>query len=213
MAKGKPFQYEAALVWAACSAAQRINGSYVKLVEYEQPGSLPARTNREIINSLLLEPSAILAEDHQQAELVRNHFKGLVFKVLAQGRLNDFENTAMLIANKEVIDSNYDIAVMASLPSSYERAVHRDGVTRRLRDTTGGYIGAAGDRVVSKVEIVGSNYSQQWGVWFIRAITDLDQAVLFSYRESMALGDVVQIRGTVKSHRDNATQLNRVKII
>jgi hypothetical protein len=209
MAKSKSMQYEAPLVWAAATAAQRINGSYVKLVAEGTQG----KTNRELVNSLLREPSLITEEDYSLAESARTHFKGLVFKILGQGRLNDFENTAMLIANKDIIDSNYDIAVLASLPSSYERAVRRDMATQKLRDASGGVFGSAGDRVVTSVEIVSSNYSQQWAVWFVRAITDKDEPVLFSYREQLESGRKLQIRGTVKGHRDNATQLNRVKII
>ena len=197
------------LVWAAAYAAQRVNGNYVKTAY----GSDGKKSNREIINSLLLEPSLITKEDIAGGELVRTHYRGLMFKVLAQGRLNDFENTAMLIANKDVIDSNYDIAVVASLPSCYQRDSKRSADTEKIRDTRGGYVGTVGDKISTNVKILGSTYSQKWAVWYVTAITDADQAILFGYRESLDEGKVVAIKGTVKSHRsDNITQLNRVKI-
>jgi hypothetical protein len=46
----------------------------------------------------------------------------------------------------------------------------------------------------------------------ITAITTDNRSVFFAYRESVALGKLIQFRGTVKRHADRGTQLNRVKI-
>jgi len=55
-------------------------------------------------------------------------------------------------------------------------------------------------------------YSQNFGVYFITAVTADRHAVFFSYRERLANGHQCRIRGTVKAHRENSTQLNRVRI-
>jgi hypothetical protein len=50
-------------------------------------------------------------------------------------------------------------------------------------------------------------------VYFISGITDTNQAVFFSYRERHAVGTLITIKGTVKAHRPDATQLSRVRVI
>jgi hypothetical protein len=42
---------------------------------------------------------------------------------------------------------------------------------------------------------------------------DNDQAIFFSYKTELEAGALIKISGTVKAHRDNVTQLNRVKIL
>jgi hypothetical protein len=103
--------------------------------------------------------------------------------------------------------------VIASLPASYERAVKRDTQNRKLESASGGFVGRVGDKVKLNVEVVRSVFSQQWNVYFVSGITSDDQAVFFSYREAIPDGKLVVAYGTVKAHRGNSTQLNRVKIV
>jgi hypothetical protein len=103
--------------------------------------------------------------------------------------------------------------VIASLPSCYERAVKRDNANRKLEQARGGFIGSIGSKVKINVEVVRSVFSQQWGVFFVSGVTPEDQAVFFSYREAIPVGKLIIAEGTVKAHRDNNTQLNRVKVI
>jgi hypothetical protein len=56
-------------------------------------------------------------------------------------------------------------------------------------------------------------FSQQWNVFFVTGITSSDQVVFFSYREAIPAGTTIVAQGTVKAHRDNSTQLNRVKVV
>ena len=198
-------------VWSAACAAQRINGAYVKNLADVAEGQ-NAATNRILIDQHLANPSFITEADREQGQLVRKYYKALTFKILQGKKLNDFENTAMVIANRDVIESNYDIAVIASLPSCYERAVKRDNMNRKLESATGGYIGRVGDKVQVSVEVVRSVFSQQWNVFFVSGITSNDQAVFFSYKQQILAGTIIVAQGTVKAHRDNSTQLNRVKV-
>lgn len=198
-------------VWGAACAAQRINGAYVKFVGEVAEGQ-QAETNRQIIDRFIADTSQITEADREQAKAVRGYYKGLTFKILQGKKLNDFDNTAMVIANRDVIESTYDIAVIASLPSCHERAVKRDNINRKLENADGGYIGRIGDKVQVTVEVVRSNFSQQWNVFFVSGITDKNQAVFFSYKWAIESGKVITAQGTVKAHRDNTTQLNRVKV-
>ena len=209
------------IVWAAACAAQRINGDYVKIVtsyatnEEILPNSLqtPAKqTNRMIMDRLIADQSEITDADRQQGQAVRSYYKGLTFKILQGKRLSDFENTAMVIGNRDVIENTYDIAVIASLPSCYERAVKRDNDSRKLENARGGLIGSVGDKVKVNVEVVRSSFSQQYNVYFVSGVTTDDQAVYFSYKQPIDSGKLIIAEGTVKRHGDNTTQLNRVKV-
>lgn len=210
------------IVWAAACAAQRINGDYVKIVtsyatnEEILPNSLQTpvkQTNRMIMDRLIADQSEITDADRQQGQAVRSYYKGLTFKILQGKRLSDFENTAMVIGNRDVIENTYDIAVIASLPSCYQRAVKRDNDSRKLENARGGLIGSVGQKVKVNVEVVRSSFSQQYNVFFISGVTTDDQAVYFSYRNEIDAGKLIIAEGTVKRHGDNITQLNRVKVI
>ena len=210
---------DADTVWSAACAAQRINGEYIKMVTSyadsdEQAASTETkRTNRQLIDMLLADTSLITDADRQQAEAVRKYYKAFTFKILQGKMLSEFDNNAMVIANRDVIEATYDIAVIASLPASYERAVKRDNLNRKIESASGGFVGRVGDKVKLTVEVVRSVFSQQWNVFFITGITSDDQPVFFSYREAIPTGKSIVAQGTVKAHRDNTTQLNRVKIV
>jgi len=213
---------DADTVWSAACAAQRINGEYVKAVTSyvtnedilpESEQTPPKEINRDIINRLVADPSQITDADRVQAEAVRKYYKAFTFKILQGKMLSEFDNNAMVISNRDVIESNYDVAVIASLPASYERAVKRDNLNRKIDSASGGFVGRVGDKVKLTVEVVRSVFSQQWNVFFITGITTDDQPVFFSYRETIPTGKTIVAQGTVKAHRDNSTQLNRVKLV
>ena len=201
-------------VWGAAVQAQRINGSYVKLsMISESDPSLTKLSNRMIVEKLLADPFTITDEDREEGKKVRAFYQAFTFKILQGKRLNEFDNTAMLIANRDVIESTYDLAVIASLPSVYERGVKRQSVEQRINFAQGGYISAVGNKVSTAIEVLRSIYSEKWGTHYITGINSDDQVVFFAYKETLPVGKFFDIYGTVKAHRDNSTQLNRVKVI
>jgi len=206
-------------VWGAACAAQRINGEYIKdgqnqIGEFGEVLSTKLR-NRDIMLQFLHDPALLLEEDIEQAKKVRQYFQAYTFKILKGTKLNDFDNNAMLISNRDIINSNYDIAVIASLPSSYERGVKRGNVDQRIKFATGGYIGTSGDKITVSIEVLKTVYSQKWNTSYFTGITSEDQVVFFAYNhiDRLEIGDTYTIQGTVKAHRDNSTKLNRVKVI
>jgi hypothetical protein len=196
-------------VWAAACAAQRINGAYLKTIEEGKN----TETNRQIMDNFIANTDMITEADREQGQLVRTYYKGFTFKILQGKKLSDFDNTAMVIANRDVIESTYDIAVIASLPSCQERAVKRDNINRKLENASGGFIGRVGDKVKVNVEVVRCVFSQQWMTHFVSGVTTDDQAVFFAHKQPINIGKLIIAEGTVKAHRDNSTQLNRVKVI
>jgi len=206
--------YNADDVWSAACAAQRINGSYIKLsIISESDPATTKLSNRMIVGQLLVDQSGITEQDREQGKKVRAFYQALTFKILQGKQLGDFDNTAMLISNRDVITGNYDVAVIASLPSCYERGVVRQTADQRVNFATGGFIGKANDKVTLSIEVLKSVYSQKWMTNYVTGITSDDQVVFFSYKEALDIGKVLNITGTVKAHRDNSTQLNRVKVI
>jgi len=208
------FTFNADDVWAAACAAQRINGSYVKLAMIsESDPSLTKLSNRMLAMQLLADPFSITDEDREQSKKVRAFYQALTFKILQGKHLSEFDNNAMVLSNRDVISSNYDLAVICSLPSCYERGVVRQSADHRISFAQGGFIGAVGNKVSATVEVVKSVYSQKWMTNFVTGITSEDQVVFFAYKEALEVGKMFDIYGTVKSQRDNTTQLNRVKVI
>ena len=207
-------QHDADNVWSAACAAQRINGSYIKLsVISESDPATTKLSNRMLVEKLLADLSGITDEDREQGVKVRAFYQAYTFKILQGKQLSDFDNTAMLIANREIITGNYDVAVIASLPSCYERGVVRQSADQRVNFATGGFIGKANDKVTASIEVLKSVFSMKWNTNYVTGITTDDQIVFFAYKEALDIGKVLNINGTVKAHRDNSTQLNRVKVI
>jgi hypothetical protein len=201
-------------VWGAAVTAQRINGGYVKLsVLTEADKASNKLSNRQLIESFMVDSNLITEEDMEQGKKVRAFYQAFTFKILKGKQLSEFDNTAMLIANRDVIESNYDVAVIASLPSCYERGVKRQTIDQRVNFATGGFIGQVGNKVSTSIEVLRSVYSHSYNVNFVTGINSDDQVVFFAYKNELPAGKMFDIYGTVKGHRDNTTQLNRVKVI
>jgi hypothetical protein len=210
--KQPTFSYVADDVWAAACQAQQINGEYVKT---SMPNDVLRRTNRAIVELLLADPTKITDENREQAKKVRQYYQAFTFKVLKGTKLSEFDKYAMLLSNSDVIETAYSLAVIISLPQGYERGVKRDNADQRVKFATGGYIGNVGDKVTLTIEVVKTVYSQKWNTSYFTGITDEDQIVFFAYNhiDRLDIGNTYTIQGTVKAHRDNSTQLNRVKVI
>lgn len=198
-------------VWAAAYQAFVAQGNqYVKAIA---PGVPDHKTNRMIVESLLADTTQITEGSREQAKAIRDYFKGYTFKLLQGKSLNDFNNTAMTIACKDTISSNYDLAVVVSLPATYEKANKRDNIDRRINFASGGYVGTIGDKVALNIEVVKALWSQKWNTWYLTGITGEDQVVFFAHKTNYDIGTHLTIQGAVKGTRDNSTQLNRVKVL
>lgn len=218
MSKFAPFDFSANDVWAAAAKAQRINGRYLKQVEWDK--GKETMTNRQLILRYLEEPHARLAlRDKHEGAKIRQYFQGLVFKMISGEYMSEFDKSTVDIAQKERIDSNYDLAVIASLPSVYAKAIVRDAQNRRIRSLSNNkMIGKVGERMDLAVEVIKSVYSQKWGVYYTTCVTPNEEVLYFaSVNINPKPGSTISIRGTVKQHRvsddGTQTQFNRVKLI
>ena len=210
-----------ATVWAAACAAQRINGQYIKQDEFDYPEGgqavLTATASRTIMKELLANPDRLTAQDFEQGAECKTFLQNdITFRAL-KNKLTEFDSaTSKVLAVEENFDSaqhKYELAVIASLPASRTRALERQATDSRVQQATGEYVGAVGDMVALDVEVIKTNYSQQWNTWYATAITSDNRAVFFAFRVQLTIGNSILIKGTVKAHRSGTTQLNRVKIV
>jgi hypothetical protein len=104
-----------------------------------------------------------------------------------------------------------EIAIIASPIQSYRAGVAEE---QKMWGTDTSPVAPVGTKVECQVEVIKSVYSQNYNTNYIRAVTVKDRkVVMFNYREGMDPGTVLTIKGTVKAHREDCTQLNRVKVL
>jgi hypothetical protein len=210
-------EYDTMLVLSAACAAQRVNGSYIKFATVQVPSingtvNVHKRTNRELTVEYLELQENITDADRDMAEEMRRYWNGKTFKLLTGEYMSDFDRNMLVLLQKETVTEGYDVAVLASMPNSYQKNLKLDERDRRVKFSQGGYIGIVGERVRTQVEVLKCVYSLKWFTYFVTGITSSDQAVFFSYKQEVAVGNVLNIAGTVKRHQINQTQLNRVKV-
>lgn len=208
----KPFQADE--VWAAAAAAYRINGEYVKAVpRWATPDPNAKTSNRNIILELLDNPAGITHSDREQGSDTRRYYQSLTFKILQNRRISDYERNAMKVSEKDEIEPDgLDLNLIASLPANVVRAKERDKIENRIVYNADGVIGSIGERISVEIEVLKSAFSINWGVYYITGITTENQVVYFGYKNDVQAGKIIKVTGRVKAHRDNSTQLNRVRI-
>jgi hypothetical protein len=204
--------YNTADVFAAAAAAHRVNGGYLKYSETNDEAGTSKIANKILIRQFLDGNFDIREQDREVGEKVMQHCRSLTFKLLTDKRLSDFEQNMLSIVEKETVGSNFDIAIVSSLPAAYERTQIRNTVEVRLRETEC-LDGLVGDKVAISAEVVKCYFSDTWGTHFVTAITEDNKQVFFAYRNKLEVGSNLTAEGKIKSQRDNSTQLNYVKII
>ena len=209
----------AEVMWGAAAHAHRINQGEYHREPYQardtegQPIGTLYRRNRDIMLDAIRDPAVITDADRALGRAAREyHSRNIMIKSL-KNTMSEFDHTvrqAVVLDDFDLGGDRISIAVIASQIRAYEAArqleIAMDGVSREpVAD-----IGAKIDRDVTVARAI---YSQNYGVWFITAVTEDRRAVFFSYRERLNAGHQCRIRGTVKAYRENSTQLSRVKVI
>lgn len=202
---------DANLLWAAACTAFRINNGYYK--QPEMIGDQVVRSpNRVIVERALSDASMITDADRTMGVDCRRHLASAVTLQALRTELNEWARITARVCSLDEITSRYDMSVITAMPHGYARQLRKESVDARLARCDG-LVGAVGNKVELAVEVVRSSYSEKFNTWFITAITDANHSVYFSYRESIELDTHTIIRGTVKRHNNQATQLNRVKVL
>ena len=204
--------YPADLVWAAASAAYRVNGGYFKQAEVTAEGAIARPTNRELVRQYLGEPSTITADDEAQGRKCRQDLLKQATMAALKNQATEWTLLTAEMASLDAITTDYQISVITSMPKSHAQNLTRETVDTRLTYCDSDPVGRINERVEVVGEVVRSNYSSQYNTHYVTVITQDNRQVFFAYRERIEPGANIRICGRVKRHADRATQLSRVKI-
>jgi hypothetical protein len=204
--------YPADLVWAAASAAYRVNGGYFKQAEVTVEGAIARPTNRELVRQYLGEPGTITDDDGAQGRKCRQDLLKQATMAALKNQATEWTLLTAEMASLDAITTDYQISVITSMPKSHAQNLARETVDTRLTYCDSDPVGRINERVELVGEVVRSNYSSQYNTHYVTVITDVNRQVFFAYRERIDPGVNVKICGRVKRHADRATQLSRVKI-
>ena len=206
-------------VWACAAAAHRINGGYVKEIQYgTKDGMLDTSVvlkdaNKNIVKKWLRENDfAHLTEaDYAAGQKARDHFKSYTLLMIA-GKLNEFQQTAYKIATKDEFTGRdmYDFAVVSCLPSVAERDSARSELKKEIYASEQ-LAGNIGDQIISDITVINCRFNPNFNKHRVTARMG-DSFVDFWFARELR-GDL-RIRAKIKFHRDDkTTALNYVKVL
>ena len=210
----------AEVVWAAAAYADRMNGGeYRKEPEYALTESnsytrdIVRQANRYYMNQAVRDTALATAGDVDTGRQARDWLrKTLVIKGL-KGTMTDFDQAlsrAVELDDFMTGADRYEIALITSQIRAWREGTRMEAV---LEDVIQMPVADIGTKVELRVEVVRSVFSANFNVYFITAKTEGRQMVFFSFRDGRRVGEQMTIRGHVKAHRPDATQLNRVRIV
>lgn len=207
-------------IWGAAAYADRINGGeYCKEPEYRvaEDGRIMDEVvryaNKKLMQDAIMDTSRITGKDIETGRAALDYVrKTLVIKGL-KGNMSEFDQALSRVVEMEEFMTGadrYEIALVTSQIRAWREGTRMEAV---LEDVDRTPVAAVGDKVALDVTVVKAVYSTNYNVYFITAKTDHNQMVFFSYRERLPVGERREIKGSVKAHRADATQLNRVRIV
>ena len=204
-------------VWATAAYADRVNGGlYFKETQYKD-GEITHEPNRTIMYRELDSANvnkAITDADYELGKLARDWHKGRTLMTAIKRPLSGFEDNLARAASMDEFAlevHKLEIATIASQIRSYRTGVVHE---ERMWGTDTTPLAEIGAKVQCQIEVVKKVFSQNYGCTFIHAITtDTRKVLSFAYKHELDTGSIVTIKGTVKAHRDDSTQLNRVKVL
>ena len=217
-AQMKPVQLATVLgsevMWAVAAYADRVNGGvYVR--ETVNNGEVNQTRNRDIIREEVQRGLSNVTEaDFELGREARAWHRGrIVMKSLKGQPLSDFERSLQDVVQQEEFSNRTDalaIAIVASQIASYRKGLAAEQMVASVDHSP---LAAVGTKVAVDAVVVRSVYSQNYNVHFVTARTQCNRLVFFSFREGLDADTPIRVRGTVKAHRPDSTQLNRVKLV
>jgi hypothetical protein len=199
-------------VWAAASAAYRVNGGYFKQPQVTDQGVITRPTNRELVRQYLAEPDSVTADDVEQGRRCRQDLLKQATMAALRNQATEWTLLTAEMAGLDTITTDYQVSVITAMPKSHSQNLARETVDSRLAYCDSDPVGRIDERVEVIGQVVRSNYSSQYNTHYVTVITDVNRQVFFAYRERIEPGANIKICGRVKRHADRATQLSRVKI-
>ena len=205
------------VAWAAAAYAQRINGAYLKPERngYKTVSEDDDRVaNKFIMKEAMFDtPTVLTEEDYAVGESARDYHSKKLMMTTFQRELSDFERTLTRAVGMDVFTESdrYELAIIASQIQSYNNSVQEDQAVAGIGEKRG-YVAGVGERVGFECLILSRRYNYNYNTYSVRGITLDGYRVQFFLRDdTIAKGQTVEFKGTVKKHLDNITIFNRVK--
>lgn len=203
--------------WGAAAYADRENGGeYLKEDRWMMnatPPFLDKQANKTLMQKAILDNSLITGDDIEVGRKARDWLRKVLVMRALRVTLNEFDSALSRTVEMDEFMTGadrYEIALVCSQIRAFREGTRMEAV---LEDVISTPVADVGQKVQLNVQVVKAVYSQNYNVYFITAKTDERQMVFFSYREKLPVGEFRTIRGAVKAHRPDATQLNRVRIV
>ena len=207
--------YPADLVWAAASAAYRINGGYFKQAEFTDQGQITRPANRDLVRLYCVDTGLefITDQDRNQGRKCRQDLVNAATMAALKNRATEWTLLSAQMATLDTVTTDYEVSVITAMPKSHSQTLARESTDGRLAYCETDPVGTDNQMVTVQGEVVRSNYSAKWNTFYVTVITDTNHQVFFAYRETLEPGKLIKLRGRVKRHADRATQLSRVKLL
>jgi hypothetical protein len=204
-------------VWAAAALADRVNaGAYHKEPQHDKDNYdvVVFEPNRAIMNRALSGSAEPTVEDLELGRLARAWHKGRLLMTAIRRPLTGFEDNLSKAAGQDEFAleiHKLEIATIASQIRSFRAGF---ALEEKLWGTDVSPLAAIGTKVLTTAEVISTVYSVTYNTTYIRAVTlETRKVIMFNYREKIEPGTVITINGTVKAHREDCTQLNRVRVV
>lgn len=218
MSIAKETTWSAELVWAAAARACRINNDeYLRHNEWVEdpvrPGSVvPGRNaSKTIMLESLKDNVQPTDADFENGREARSYFlKHYTFRIL-KAELNGFESRLVQCLSQESFNTQHgtELTIIASQVPRWKNSVEED---KLMQGASTAPLAKVGDRISRKITVIRTVWSEKYQLHFITARTECNHVVFFAYKNRMQRGQTCAINGTVKTHRTDSTQLNRVKV-
>ena len=219
-AQMKPVQLATVLgsevMWAVAAYADRVNGGvYIKNEVRNEQGVVTQTRNRDVIREEVQRGLVnVTKDDFELGREARAWQRDrIMLKILKGQTISDFERSLQDVVQQEEFSNRTDalaIAIVASQIASYRKGQAAEEIIASVDRSP---LAAVGTKVAVDAVVVRSVYSQKYNVHFVTARTQCNRLVFFSYREGLDADTPIRVRGTVKAHRPDSTQLNRVKLV
>lgn len=209
-------QFTADQVWGLAVRADQLNDGYCKEPVYAATATHGIDYNQKIkeankilVKGWLRDNVQPTAEEILAGQEYRRYFNTFTMKLLT-GKINDFEQTALKIAQKDEFTGRdmLDFAVVSCLPSVARRDQARTDEKREIYNSEQ-LPGAVGDTVVGDITVIRTRYNPEYQKYKVHARMG-ESFVDFWYGKDIS-GDL-RIKAKIKQHRgDKTTSLNYVK--
>lgn len=208
------------VVWAAAAYADRMNGG-----EYRKEREYLVRADGTLTDQVVREPNKVYMwqaiqgrelltdADRETGRQARDWVRKRLVMQGLRGNMSEFDQALSRAVEMDEFMTGadrYEIALVTSQIRAWREGTRMEAV---MDDVVRTPVAAVGEKIQTRVEVIKSVYSTNYNVYFITAKTEANQLIFFSYREGLAVGKAIDIKGTVKAHRPDATQLNRVRMV